>query len=144
MSHVYEQDYILRIIQQMGVMLRAMIAGIREHRPDDVRQTSREALTLLLGVPPELTDSLTPDGLITLMSVGGVFEAKRGLLAAEVFVRRAQADAMSGLVESAAADTARARRLLAEVVECGDAPDIETACALLAELDSGAPTAACS
>lgn len=131
---MYEQDYILRIIQQMGVMLRAMIAGIREQRPDDVRATSREALTLLLGVPPELTDSLTPEGLITLMSVGGVFEAKRGLLAAEVFVRRAQADAMSGLTESAAADAARALRLLAEVEVRGDDADAESARALLAEL----------
>jgi len=135
---VYEQDYILRIIRQMGAFLRAMIAGIREHRPDDVRETSREALTLLLGVPPELTDSLTPDGLIALMSVGGAFEAKRGLLAAEVFVRRAQADRMLGLDESAAADDSRARRLIAEVLGTGSDEDTAVARALLSELDAPA------
>jgi len=46
---VYEQDYILRIIRQPGALLSAAIAGIREQRADDVRATSREALTLLLG-----------------------------------------------------------------------------------------------
>lgn len=133
---MYEKDYILRLIQSMGVMLRAMIVGLREHRPEDVRETSREALTLLLGVPPVLTDSLTPDGLVTLLSVGGRFEAKRGVLAAEVYVRRAQADDLSGLPESAAADRTRARRLIEATITAGDDEDVECARGLLAELDA--------
>jgi hypothetical protein len=133
---VYEEDYLLRIIQQAGVFLRAMLAAAREHRPDDVRETSREALTLLLGVPPAITDSLTPDGLVTLLSVGGRFEIARGLLAAEVFVRRALSDREAGLTESAAADEARARRLLGEAVAHGGEDSVERAKALLAELDS--------
>lgn len=132
---MYEKDYILRIIQQVGVFLRAMLSALREHRPDDVRETSREALMLLLGVTPELTDSLTPDGLVTMLSVGGRFETKRAILAAEVFVRRAQADEMSGLRESAAADRARARRLLEETLREGDVDDVATAQALLGELE---------
>jgi hypothetical protein len=131
---VYEEDYLLRIIQQMGVFLRAMLAAQRDHRPDEVRETSREALTLLLGVPPGITDSLTPDGLVTLLSVGGRFEIVRAVLTAEVFVRRALAGRMSGLAESAAADEARARRLLDEIVETGGEGNVERAQALLAEL----------
>lgn len=131
---MYEEDYLLRIIQQAGVFLRAMLAAQRDHRPDEVRETSREALTLLLGVPPALTDSLTPDGLVTLLSVGGRFEIVRGVLAAEVFVRRALADRMSGLPESAAADEARARRLLDEVISEGGDENVERARALLSEL----------
>ena len=132
---MYEEDYLLRIIQQMGVFLRAMLAAQRDHRPDEIRETSREALTLLLGVPPALTDSLTPDGLVTLLSVGGRFEIVRGVLAAEVFVRRALADRMSGLSESAAADEARARRLIDEVISEGGDENAERARALLEELD---------
>lgn len=134
---MYEKDYILRLIQQMGVFLRAMLAALREHRPDDVRESAGEALTLLLGMPPELADSLTPDGLVTLLSVGGRFEVKRGLMVAEVMARRSQAGTMSGLVESAAADGARARRLLEAVLRDGDAADVETARVLLEELDAG-------
>lgn len=139
---MYEQDYLLRIIQQMGVFLRAMLAAVREHRPEDVRETSREALTLLLGVPPALTDSLTPDGLVTLLSVGGRFEVERGMLAAEVFVRRVQADVMAGLAESVEADRARARRLIAETIQEGGEEQVRFALALLAELDGCAGTGA--
>jgi hypothetical protein len=133
---VYEKDYILRVIQQAGIFLRAMLAELREHRPEDVRETSREALTLLLGVPAEITDSLTPDGLVTLLSVGGRFEAKRGLLAAEVFVRRAQAEEMAGLTESRAADRARALRLIDATLRDGDGEDTGTARALLEEMET--------
>jgi hypothetical protein len=136
---VYEKDYILRVIQQAGIFLRAMLAELREHRPDDVRETSREALMLLLGVPAELSDSLTPDGLVTLLSAGGRFESKRGVLAAEVFVRRAQADAMAGLAESGVADRARAVRLIDATLREGDEQDVATARALREELDCGEP-----
>jgi hypothetical protein len=137
---VYQKDYILRIIEQMGALLRAMVAGIREQRPQDVREASREALTLLLGLPPEVTDSLTPDGLVTVLSVGGSFESTRGVLAAEVYVRRAQADAIAGLAESAARDRARAARLLQEVVAGGNEADVARARELTAELDAGRGT----
>jgi hypothetical protein len=132
---VYQEDYLLRIIHMMGVFLRAMLAAIREHRPDDVRETAGEALTLLLGVPPALSDSVTPEGLVTLLSVGGRFESARGLLAAEVFVRRTQANEMSGFGESAAADRARALVLLEATIAEGSDDEADTARALIAELN---------
>jgi hypothetical protein len=137
---VYEEDYLLRIIKQMGAFLRAMLGALREHRPEEVRETSDEALTLLLGVPPALAGSLTPDGLVTLLSVGGRFEIQRGVLAAEVYVRRVQADRMSGLAESAAFDEARARRLIGEVIAQGGDENVERARALLEELDGPVPS----
>jgi hypothetical protein len=134
---VYEKDYILRIIQQAGALLRAMLVSLREHRPDDVIETSREALTLILGIPPELTETLAPSGLVTLLSAGGTFDAKRGRLVAEVFVRRAQAERMVGLPESGEADVAKALRLIGAVIESGDPDDAGEARALLAELENG-------
>ncbi|HEY5505952.1 MAG TPA: hypothetical protein VIK83_00510 [Coriobacteriia bacterium] len=137
---MYQKDYILRIIEQMGALLRAMVSGIREQRPQDVREASREALTLLLGLPPEVTGSLTPDGLVTVLSVGGRFESTRGVLAAEVYVRRAQADGIAGLRESAVRDRARAARLLEEVVAGGNEADVARARELTAELEDGGAT----
>lgn len=133
---MYEKDYLLRIIQQVGVMLRAMITSLREHRPQDVENESREALTLLLGIPPVLTDSLSADGLVTLLSVGGTFDAKRGRLAAEVYVRRVQADDLAGLDESEGSDRAKALRLIGATIQWGDAEDAAEARALLSELES--------
>jgi hypothetical protein len=135
---VYEKDYILRVIDMAGVMLRAMLAAVREHRPDQVEETSREALTIILGIPPSLSDSLTPGGLVTMLSVGGAFDAKRGRLAAEVFVRRVQAERLRGLAESAEIDLAKALRLISAVTECGDEDDVAEARALRDELDENA------
>ena len=138
---VYEQDYILRIIHQAGEMLRAMLVALREHRPDDVVDQSQEALTLLLGLPPAISETLSPSGLMTLLSVGGSFDAKRGRLAAEVYVRRVQADRMTGLSESGEADLAKAIRLIGAVIASGDADDAAEARALLAELEDHDPSA---
>lgn len=136
---MYEKDYILRIIHQAGEMLRAMIASIREHRPDDIFDQSQSALTLILGLPPAVWETLTPGGMLTLLSVGGEFDAKRGRLAAEVYVRRVQADRMTGLSESGEADTAMALRLIGAVIDSGDADDAAEARALLVELEDRGP-----
>lgn len=138
---MYEKDYILRIIHQAGEMLRALMAAIREQRPDDVFDEAQDALTLILGLPPAIWETLAPSGLITLLSVGGVFDAKRGRLAAEVYVRRVQADRMTGLTESGEADLAKALRLIGAVIDSGDADDAAEARALLAELDERVPVA---
>ena len=133
---MYETDYILRIIQQMGAILRRMMEEMRGERPGEVYETSREALRLLLGVPPTLTDSLTADGLVALLSPGGMFDPERGRLAAEVFVRRAQAGVLAGLPESVASDRAKAQRLIDLTLEHGLDEDVAEARALAAELSA--------
>ena len=138
---MYETDYILRVIQQAGIFLRAMLAELREQRPGEVIETSRDALLLLLGTPPTLAESLTPDGLVAILSAGGEFDVKRGRLAAEVFVRRSQASAMQGEPSRATSERAKAERLIALVLGSGDEDDVAEALALREELDSaGAPT----
>jgi hypothetical protein len=132
---VYETDYILRIIQQMGAILRRMMEQVRDEEPGEVYETSREALQLLLGLPPTLADSLTADGLVALLSPGGIFDPERGRLAAEVFVRRVQAGLLAGLPESAAADRVKARRLIGLTLEHGNEEDVAEARALALELE---------
>lgn len=135
-TQMYETDYILRIIQQMGAILRRLIEESRGEAPGEVYETSREALQLLLGVPPALADSLTAEGLVALLSTGGTFDPERGRLAAEVFVRRAQAGARMGLPESVAADRGKAERLVALTLESGNEEDADAARALAEELDA--------
>jgi len=133
---MYETDYILRIIQQVGAILRRMIEQMRGEHPGEVFETSREALQLLLGLPPSLADSLTADGLVALLSPGGMFDPERGRLVAEVFVRRAQAGVLAGLAESVAVDRAKALRLIALTIEYGNDEDAAEAHALAAELEA--------
>jgi len=131
---MYETDYILRIIQQMGAILRRMMEQVRDEEPGEVYETSREALQLLLGLPPTLADSLTADGLVALLSPGGIFDPERGRLAAEVFVRRVQAGILAGLPESVDADRAKAERLIELTLESGGEDDVAEARALAIEL----------
>jgi len=131
---VYETDYILRIIQQMGAILRRMMEQMRDEEPGEVYETSREALQLLLGLPPTLADSVTAEGLVALLSPGGIFDPERGRLAAEVFVRRVQAGVLAGLPESAAADRVKAQRLIELTLVHGREDDVAEARALAVEL----------
>jgi len=131
---VYETDYILRIIQQMGAILRRMMEEMRGERPGQVYDTSREALQLLLGIPPTLTDSLTAEGLVALLSPGGMFDPERGRLAAEVFVRRAQAGTLLGDEAGVAVDRAKALRLISLTIANGNDEDVDEARALAEEL----------
>lgn len=131
---MYETDYILRIIQQMGAILRRMMEQMRDEEPGEVYETSREALQLLLGLPPTLADSVTAEGLVALLSPGGIFDPERGRLAAEVFVRRVQAGVLAGLPESAAADRVKAQRLIELTLVHGREDDVAEARALAVEL----------
>ena len=131
---MYETDYILRIIQQMGAILRRMMEEMRGERPGEVYDTSREALQLLLGIPPTLTDSLTAEGLVALLSPGGMFDPERGRLAAEVFVRRAQAGTLLGDEAGVAVDRAKALRLISLTIANGNDEDVDEARALAEEL----------
>ena len=131
---MYETDYILRIIQQMGAILRRMMEEMRGERPGQVYDTSREALQLLLGIPPTLTDSLTAEGLVALLSPGGMFDPERGRLAAEVFVRRAQAGTLLGDEAGVAVDRAKALRLISLTIANGNDEDVDEARALAEEL----------
>lgn len=131
---MYETDYILRVIQQMGAILRRMMEELRGEHPGEVFETSREALQLLLGLPPTLADSLTSEGLVALLSPGGMFDPERGRLAAEIFVRRTQAGVLQGLPESVAADRAKAQRLIALTLQYGNDEDADEARALAEEL----------
>lgn len=131
---MYETDYILRIIRQMGAILQRMVGQLKGDKPGEVFETSREALQLLLGLPPAIADSLTIDGLVALLSPGGMFDPERGRLAAEVFVRRAQAGALQGLAESVVSDRAKATRLIGLTIEYGNDEDAAEARALATEL----------
>ena len=131
---MYETDYILRIIQQMGAILRRMMEEMRGERPGEVYDTSREALQLLLGIPPTLTDSLTAEGLVALLSPGAMFDPERGRLAAEVFVRRAQAGTLLGDEAGVAVDRAKALRLISLTIANGNDEDVDEARALAEEL----------
>ncbi|MDO8964929.1 MAG: DUF6483 family protein [Coriobacteriia bacterium] len=131
---MFENDYIMRVISQIGVMLRAMLSDLRATKTGQVYETSREALQLLLGLPPSLADQLTADGFVTMLSTDGTFDAQRGRLVAEILTRRAQAFALDGEPARARTERLKAERLVALVAEYGDDDAVAEAEALRGEL----------
>ncbi len=131
---MYQTDYLMRIIQQAGMLLRAMRNALAGDRPDEATDLSQEALQLILGVQPGLVEQLTVDGLIALLSVGGEVDPTRARLAAEVYVRRAQAAALRDDHAAAAPDIEKAAKLIEVVLASGRLEDATDATQLLEEL----------
>ncbi len=109
---MYQSDWLLRQIEQMGDVLRRLVAALREHRPEDAIELAREAAGDLLETDPDLIDALSGEGLVALLSAGGSIDTFRAHMLGELLVARAEALAMAGLPDAAAAERVRARVLL--------------------------------
>ena len=131
---MYQKDYILRLIEQVGAFLRRMLQAISEQRPEEALETSREALGRVLDLDPAFVESLAPESLVSLLGAGGRLDSARTLLLGEVFLRRMQARLSLGDAGPASVDRRKAELLLTAVVDLGEADDIVRAQELLAEL----------
>lgn len=133
---MYQSDWLLRQIEQMGDVLRRLADALREHRPEDAVKLSREAVGELLETDPGLIDALTGDGLLTLLSTGGSLDTYRAHMLGEILVARAAALAECGRTAEAAAEAARAAVLLEPLLMLVDAPQAERISELLLFLDA--------
>jgi hypothetical protein len=109
---VYQSDWILRQIEMMGVMFRRMLDALRDHRPDEVLDLSDEAIGELMGTDVGLLDSLTGEGLVTFLGIGGEPDVYRMHMLAELLLARAEAHEQLGGTGEADAERGRARALL--------------------------------
>jgi len=122
---VYQTDWLLRQIEQMGDVIRRLIAALREHRPEDAIQLSREAVRELLDDDSGVIESLSGDGLVALFSAGGALDTFRAHMLAELLVARAEAHVMRGETERGAAERERARVLLQAVLPMVEGTEAE-------------------
>ncbi|MDY0087367.1 MAG: hypothetical protein RBS78_02255 [Coriobacteriia bacterium] len=131
---MYERDYILRLITQVGQMLRSMLHALRERRPEDSLEIARDAIGALLETDSDLADALTGEGLATFLAAGGHPDVLRSRLLGEVFVLRAEACQAIGDYECARRERERARTVLQAALPDADGDEGERIAALLAEL----------
>ncbi len=99
-----QSDYILRLIEQVGTLLRRMLKS-RGESPEEALQTAEEALRLTANAEPSLVDALTPESLVTFLAAGGELDAARAVLLARVL--EARADAFEATGHAAVADAQR-------------------------------------
>jgi len=134
-TSVYQSDWLVRQIEQMGDVLRRLVAALREHRPEEAIALSREAVEGLLDTDAGLIDALTGDGLVTLLSAGGTLDTFRAHMLAELLMARADAFSMQGLTIDAAVQRDRARALLEAVAPLVEGADKRRVTELLGWLE---------
>ncbi|MDF1542844.1 MAG: hypothetical protein RQ731_05470 [Anaerosomatales bacterium] len=131
---MYERDYILRLIMQVGRMLTAMLHAIREQRPDDALETAREAVAALLDTDIALADAMTGEGLVAFLAAGGRTDVLRSRMLGELLMARADAYAAVGCEGSAMAERARARTVLEAAALEADGEEADRISELLEQL----------
>jgi hypothetical protein len=131
---MYERDYILRLITQVGRMLQAMLHAIREQRPDDALETAREAIEALLDTDVALADAMTGEGLATFLAAGGRTDVLRSRMLAELLVARADAYEDVGRQTAADDERRRARVVLEAARQDADGEEADRIDTLLEQL----------
>jgi hypothetical protein len=134
---VYQSDWILRQIEMMGLAFRRLLDALREHRPDEALEASREAVGELLDADPIIIDGLTGDALVTLLAAGGSLDTFRAHMLGELLAARAEAYDELGLAADAAAERARALTLLEATLPLAEGGDAARIAEVIAWL--GAP-----
>jgi hypothetical protein len=135
---LYEQDYILRLIQRVGVFFRAIVSALREHRPEDALELSGEALHHVTGLSSDVAASMSAENLLLILSAGAHLDVKRAILLAQVLAQRAEAFEQAGETHAAANERAKASALAgAAIAAAPDSEDGDRARMLLAYLNGG-------
>ena len=122
---MYQSDWLLRQIEMMGDAFKRLLAALREHRPDDALEVSREAIGELLETDPSVVEFLRAEGLVTLLSAGGSLDVFRAHMLGELLAARAEAEDELGHAGAAAADRHRARVLLEATLPLADGADAD-------------------
>ncbi len=132
---MFQSDYILRVIEQLGVLVRAMLDALREARPEEALRLSEEALGLGLGLDADVALALTGEGLLSFMGAGGEIDPTQALMVGESLFVRARAWALAGDPQRQRTETERARVVLEAVRASGADEQSVRATELLAALD---------
>ena len=87
---MYEQDYILRIIELWGQAIRRALESLRVGRESEALDLTERAVGLALDTDPALALRLTPEALVAYMSIGGGIDPRRAQMLADALDARAR------------------------------------------------------
>lgn len=88
---MYQSDYIMRMIEMLGVMWRRLLAALRAVRPEEALQIANEAVGLVAETTPDLIDALDAKSLVAFLSAGGALDVEKAALLAAVLDQRGKA-----------------------------------------------------
>lgn len=135
---MYQSDWILRQIEMLGVMFKRMVNALREHRPDEVLEVSRDAAGELLETDADLIDVLTGNGLVALLSAGGSLDVFRAHMLGELLAARVEALEDLGRPVEAARERDRALALLRAALPSAEDEEADRVGEVIGWLEEGA------
>jgi len=75
-----QQDYIIRLIEQLGALIRQTLGKSRSHEREKRPELAGEAIGLALSMDPAVAADLTPASLVALLTLGDVDSRVMALL----------------------------------------------------------------
>ena len=84
------EDYIMRLIQQVGAMLAAIIAKRGDGKPAEARQDLDSTCLQTIGLPLATLKRYSPDALARQLEQSGANRYARSIMLAELFIQDAE------------------------------------------------------
>jgi hypothetical protein len=111
------QDYIMRLIEQVGRMLASILA--HKHAGRDLEAASEIEATCLqsVGIPMSLVRRSSPEVLWELLASGGALRYPRAIFLAELLLQEAELCERAGRSVAAVCAQLQASSLLAQSIE---------------------------
>ncbi len=114
----YQADYVMRLIEQLSGVIRAMkdrLSGGKPQAAEKTDEAATQAISLVLGVDPLVGSRLSPDTLAMMLRLGDVHPDVLPLLAEalELHVQALEAEGRTGEADARRAQAAAVRSAFA-------------------------------
>lgn len=119
----WQQDYLLRMIQDLNLFMSRIIKLRREAKPEEALELLVGETTRISGIPPTLVYALSDDDLIETLTARGALEPERCFAIAELFREEGLIHDEAGRESEASARLAKAARLYAEALRLAPRDD---------------------
>jgi len=111
----YQNDYILRIIEQMGAALREAFRRFRDGEPaEETLELTNQAIGLVVDMDPELFLRLAPPSMVSFLEISG-FDDRLVIKLAEALELQAEILLSEGALIEAGVRREQAAAVLASI-----------------------------
>ena len=119
----FQQDYLLRMIQDISAFMTRIVRLRREQKTDEALLLLADETTKLSGIPPSLVYALSDDDLIETLQARGAIEAERCYALGELFREEGAIYAERGEAGEALLRLSKAARLYGEALSRAEGKD---------------------
>lgn len=112
----WQQDYLLRMIEDLNLFMTRIIRLRREARPEEALDLLVGENSRISGIPPTLVYALSDDDLIQTLTARGALEAERCFALGELFREEGLVKEEQGEQDEASTRFSKAVRLYAEAL----------------------------